>query len=190
MAVDVETWAREGLIDAVISYPQRIREVLEGDIWQEEDPRLLNLEKYSRYVRESETSIIYRRQDFNFTPPMKDSRGILKGPISPQERVDEFMVLEREYGVTVYLEIMPRLMSPAEYRERALELYGYGCEHISLWDTYNRVPRKVHWSMIRRLGHKEELASYDSGEGTYYRTVRLLKIGGKDVSRYMPAWGG
>ena len=56
--------------------------------------------------------------------------------------------------------------------------------------TYNRVIRKVDWTMLRRLGHKEELRSYDSGEGTWYRLCRTMRIGGRDVSRYLPAWGG
>lgn len=190
VAEDLETWAKEGLITAIISYPQRIREVLKGDIWQAGNPQLLDLEKYHKYALESPQTIIYRRQDFNFMPPMEDSRGVLRGPATQQERVEEFMRLEKEYGVTVYLEIMPRHMTTAEYRERALELYNCGCGHISLWDTYNRVPCKPEWTMMRRLGHKDELASYSSGEGELFRDVRILKIAGKDVSRYKPAWGG
>lgn len=190
VGVDLETWAKEGLITAVISYPQRVREVLRGDIWQTEAPELIDLDRYRRYVREAESGIIYRRQDFNFMPPMEDSRGIPRGPASQQERVAEFMELEKLYGVTVYIEIMPRTMPNEEYRDRALELYRCGCGHISLWDTYGRVPRKVEWSMLRRLGHKDELASYTDGEGDTYRKVRILKVGGKDVSRYKPAWGG
>ena len=81
-------------------------------------------------------------------------------------------------------------MSTEEYRDRALELYGCGAERISLWDTYNRAPRKRPWTMISRLGHKQELASYDSGEGTLYSVQRILKVAGKDISRYLPAWGG
>lgn len=190
VALDLETWARERLITAVISYPQRIREVLKGSVWQDEDPHKLDLEKYRRYVREAEESIIYRRQDFHTLPPMEDSQGIPRGPATQEERVKEFMELEKLYGVTVYLEIMPRTMSTEEYRQRALELYRAGCNHISLWDTYSRAPRKIDWSMLRRLGHKEELENWDSGENVYFRTCRTMRIDGKDVSRYLPAWGG
>jgi len=186
---DLETWAKEGLIDTVISYPQRIREVLRGDVWRDGDPEHLDPDKYERYMRGAPESIIYRRQDFQFMPPMEDSRGVLRGPKDQAERVAEFMALER-YGVTVYLEIMPRYMPAEEYRKRALELYGCGCGHISLWDTYGRVPNKVQWSMIRRLGHKDELSCWSDGRGEYYSYHRLLRIGDKDVSRYVPAWGG
>ena len=190
VALDLEAWARENLITAVISYPQRIREVLKGDVWQDSTHKKLDLEKYSRYVREAEESIIYRRQDFNTIPPMEDSQGILRGPADQAERVREFMELEKRYGVTIYIDIMPRSMSPEEYRQRALELYRAGCEHISLWDTYGRAPMKIDWSMLRRLGHKDELEHYDSGEGVYYRTCRTMRIADRDVSRYLPAWGG
>lgn len=190
VGVDLETWAKEGLIHAVISYPQRIRELLEGDVWQDDNKERLDLEKYAAYVRNSPERSIFRRQDFRFMPPMADSHGVLQGPATMEERVAEFMELENKYGVTVYLEIMPRFMTPEEYKERALELYRCGCNHISLWDTYARVPRKADWSMIGRLGHKDELEHFESGEGTLFSKARLLKIGGKDVSRYIPAWGG
>jgi len=44
--------------------------------------------------------------------------------------------------------------------------------------------------MVRRLGHKDELPGYDSGEDELFTNYRLLKIGGQDISRYIPAWGG
>ena len=71
-----------------------------------------------------------------------------------------------------------------------MELYELGAEHLSFWDTYNRVPNRVQWSMISRLGHKEELKDFTDGNGELYSYRRIMKIGGKDVSRYLPAWGG
>ena len=44
--------------------------------------------------------------------------------------------------------------------------------------------------MVRRLGHKDELPGYESGEGELYSIHRILKIGGQDISRYLPCWGG
>ena len=189
IAVDVEEWAKQGLITAIISYPQRIREVLEGDLWQDEAHTKLDLDKYYEYVR-GERSSIRHSGDVDFVEPWPDSRGVLKGPKDQKERVQEFMEIEKKYGVTVYLEIMPRFMSTAEYRRRAMELYELGAEHLSFWDTYNRVPNRVQWSMISRLGHKEELKDFTDGNGELYSYRRIMKIGGKDVSRYLPAWGG
>ena len=135
IAVDVEEWAKRGLITAIISYPQRIREVLEGDLWQEENPELLDLDKYYEYVRGPRSSIRHSG-DVDFVEPWPDSRGVLQGPKDQKERVQEFMEIEKKYGVTVYLEIMPRWMSPAEYQRRALELYELGAEHLSFFLGY------------------------------------------------------
>jgi hypothetical protein len=190
VAADLETWAKEGLITAIVSYPQRIRERLEGDIWVGEPGGEIDLKKYAKYVRESDENPILRRGDFNTLEPMADSRGVPRGPADQKERVAEFMKLEKEYGVKVYIEIMPRIMPTLEYKARALELYDAGAERISLWDTYCRVMSRGTWSMIRRLGHKDELPGFESGEGVYYSVHRLLKVGDKDVSRYIPAWGG
>lgn len=187
---DLETWAKEGLISAVISYPQRIREILGDSVWKEGDPTHIDLEKYTDYYRHSPKSVIFRKQDFEFMEPMPDSQGVLQGPATQAERVKEFMELENKYGVTVYLEIMPRHMSPEEYKRRALDLYKNGCGHISLWDTYGRVLNRREWTMMRRMGHIEELENYTSGEGELFRDIRLLTIAGDDVSRYVPAWGG
>ncbi len=189
VGVDVAQWAKEGLISTVISYPKRARERLAGDVWQGEPGGLIDLEKYADYIRTSRSAPILHQGDFNFKEPFADSRGVLQGPASQQERVAEFMALE-QYGVRVYFEIMPRFMSPMDYVARAAELYDAGANGISLWDTCCRVPMKGVWSMIRRLGHKDELAGYDSGEGVYFSEHRFLKVGDKDVSRYLPAWGG
>ena len=81
-------------------------------------------------------------------------------------------------------------MPPEEFRDFALELYRYGCERFSLWDTYSRVPNRVQWSMVRRLGHKAELQSFSDGEGEFWRVLPIVTIGGQDVSRYVPSFGG
>ncbi len=189
--IDAAQWAKEGLVTAIISYPQVFREVLEGDVWQEgAEKRLLDLDKYHKHALESPKSIILRRSDDIKVVQIPDSKGMPQGPDGQKERIAQFMELEKLYGVKVYIEIMPRRMSPIEYRDRALEIYAAGGERISLWDTYNRVPIRTEWSMMRRLGHKEELASYGSGEGEFYSRHRVLRIGDKDVSRYLPIWGG
>lgn len=186
---DFVTWAKEGLISSAISYPQFIREDLNGDVWQDDNPGHIDLEKYTKFVNEKESLPIYRRHDFRELAPMADSRGVLQGPADMKARIAEWMELEEKYGVKVYFEIMPRHLSPMEYKERALELYDLGAERISLWDTYQRAPYHVPWSLVRRMGDKEGLKDFDSGEGVYYSWHRLLRIADLDTSRYMPGWG-
>jgi len=52
------------------------------------------------------------------------------------------------------------------------------------------VPHRILWTMMRRAGHRDELASYPSGEGELYSYHRITKYSDMDVSRYAPAWGG
>ena len=85
---------------------------------------------------------------------------------------------------------MPRITTPEEVLELAKEMYHCGAERFSMWDTYNRVPSRLYWSVARHLGHKEELDTWDCEDGTRYRLHRVLKYGDMDYSRYMPTWGG
>ena len=59
-----------------------------------------------------------------------------------------------------------------------------------MWDTYNRVPVRSQWSMAGRLGHKDELKDFDTGEGVLFSHHRYLKVGGQNMSMYLPIWGG
>lgn len=189
IGLDPEALASEGLINAFLSYPQRVREILADHIWKDEDHTHLDLSKYHDYALESSEPIISRKSNLIVAPPMADSRGIMQGPVGLKERVDELMALEKKYGIPVYLDVFPRVMPPLEFRDRILEMYQCGVERFSLWDTYDRVPFKVNWSLMRQIGHKEKLADY-RGEGEYYSYHRVLKYGESDVSRYYPSWGG
>ena len=42
--------------------------------------------------------------------------------------------------------------------------------------------------MLRRLGHREELAGWDDGEGVYHRAVPLRSVGGYVLDKYPPHW--
>ena len=188
LGLDFEQWAKEGLIDVVISYQLQIRENLTGDVWQDGQAGLLDLEKYARAVRQSDTALTERIGDFRFVANIETDFG-RSFYVPLEERVRQFQRLETLYGVEVFHDIMPRQLSCEEYRRRALELYGCGAQRISLWDSYCRAPARATWSMARRLGHQEELPGYDSGEGTLWQNHRLLSVRGINVSVYPPNWG-
>ena len=189
VGLDVERWAREGLVDAVISYPQRVHELLDGDVWVDDARERIDVEKYTNYVR-THYHVNMRPCDFETIEPIVNYRGELCGPSDQRERVEDWMRLEKEHGVKVYFEILPRHMSVEEYRARALDIYNSGADGIALWDTYSRAVVKSTWSAVRRLGHKETLADMDLGEGELYRTLFMLKIGEHDLNRFNPDWGG
>ena len=85
---------------------------------------------------------------------------------------------------------MPRQLSNEEFKRRALDLYRSGAERISLWDAYCRAVPKAMWSTVSKLGHKDELAQMDVGEGAYYRRFRIYRLASADFNRYNPFWGG
>ncbi|MBO7171227.1 MAG: hypothetical protein J6W28_08640 [Clostridia bacterium] len=189
VGIDVEELAKEGLIDAIISYPHRIYEKLDGDVWQDEGKTRIDLEKYSKYVRQVDFAVA-RSCDFTSLPPFDNQRGEKYGPADLDACVQEWMSIEERYGTKVYIDIMPRHMENEEFKQRALRLYKSGAERIGLWDTYERVFFRAAWSTSGRLGHKEELASMEVGEGEYYRRFRIYRYGEKDFNRYSPNFGG
>lgn len=182
VGLDMEAWAKQGLVQRIVSDERRIREILPEELLKD---NIIDLEKYKTYVRESTEPVIRYDYDCIFEP-LADSKGILRGPKDQKERISEFVELEK-YGVTVYIEIMPRAMTTDQIKEKALEIYEAGCDHIGLWDTYSRVNRKVEWNMWKKLGHKEELCGLND---KFYRKIRLNRLGDKNVRTYKPMWGG
>ena len=102
--------------------------------------------------------------------------------------VEYFGRLTQGTPVKYYPEVMPRRMSPEEYRQRALQYYAAGADGLCFWDTNGRDPYKKEWSMIRRLGHWKDLAQWDDGEGMFFRSLKLRSVGGYVVDRYPPHW--
>ena len=189
VGLDIEQWAKEGLIDAIISYPVRFHEMLPDEVWKDEAHTRIDLEKHTQFVRTKGGATIHLG-DFELIPPIENSRGELCGPDGQKEHVAEWMALEKKYGVKIYIEIMPRQLPNEEFKRRALDLYNCGAERIALWDTCCRAEPRAMWVAAGRLGHKEELADMDVGEGEYYHRFRVYRTVNSDFSRYEPFWGG
>lgn len=184
-ALDCEQLAKEGLVDALICYPQRYRERLKSEYFANGH---YDVEKYSQYVYSTMERPFIRDYDTVTPPkPYPDSQGVPQGPESVAECCAQWMALEETYGVKVYMEIMPRVMPPEEMRTRALELYDAGIKRIALWDTYGRVPCSAMWALTRWLGHKEELKDLP---GPFFTSGRVKELCGLDITRCHPCWGG
>lgn len=190
LGVDVEGWAKQGLIDKIVVYPMLIDEDLSGDIWQDEEKTRIDLKKYEEFAMSSEELVVSRRASFEYPhveifPPYEGEGD----PATDEERVAQWRALTEKYGIKVYHDIQPRQMPAKELQRRALELYQRGAENFSLWDTYGRILNRAMWTMASRLGHKEEIASCSDGEGELYTTYRLISLGGENISIYLPFWG-
>ncbi|MSP11996.1 MAG: hypothetical protein EXR62_03445 [Chloroflexi bacterium] len=131
--LDVATWAREGLVDFLISNP-----------WH--------------------------------------------GP--PELDIASFMAATQDTTCQVYAEMLPRKMPPEEYRQRAMANYTLGVAGLAFWDTdtENRLALKDQWSMVRRLGHEEQLAGWTGDQWPAYRQVPLHTLGGHTMDKYSPYW--
>ncbi len=186
VGLDIEGWAKEGLVNRIVSDERRIREILPPDIMENGK---INLKKYTSYTNSSLDEPILYEYDRIFEPRV-DSKGKLCGPKSNTERIKEFMELENKYGMTVYIEIMPRSMSVEHIVEKAHEIYDAGCGHIGLWDTYGRTRRRSEWNMWRSIGHKDELDEILKAQDSLRTVVRLIELDGKNIRTYMLTWGG
>ena len=176
-ALDPEEWAKQGLVDAIISYPRAMYEVLDGDIWRDEAHTRLDLDKFRAYVRSASGELVLDPDLHN-----RESQ-IIPG------RVAEFTELERKYGVKVYFTVMPRIMPPAEFVSFVEAMYRLGAERFSLWDTEGRAAAVAMWSVVRRLGHKEQVLAGEADDGENYRYYRMLTLANRQESRFKSLWG-
>ncbi len=63
-----------------------------------------------------------------------------------------------------------------------------GVRDFCVWDTDDYKPWTRLWRFLSRLGHTEEITGFDITK--YARTCRVNVLGGMQVGRYLPWWGG
>ncbi len=99
-----------------------------------------------------------------------------------------FIRLTKGTPCRLALDILPRAMPPEDYMRRVYALYAAGVENLCFWDTYSRTNFDRSWSILRRLGHKEELTQWaQSGSPAVEKPQgRLVRIGDWDWSYDTP----
>ena len=110
---------------------------------------------------------------------------------------EHYAGLTRDTPCKLHMNVMPRHMSPREYRERALAYYDAGADGLLFWDTYQRHDATSQWETVRRLGHIEELRSRveRAAEGAAQATeseprlLTLRMLGGHSMLPYSPYRG-
>jgi len=189
VGIDAKQWSKEGLIDTIITYPQRNFEHLDGDIWQEGKEYRIDLDKYTDYVVHNGRNV-YTHISWieDFQPGFTNYRGEICGPSTEKERIGEWMALEEKYGVKIYIELMGRYHTNERLKELVLNFYENGAERIGMWDSCGRAPRTAMWNIGAKCGHKDELAAMDAKAD--YKVYWIRRLAGNDVSRYDPFWGG
>ncbi|MFN0168993.1 MAG: family 10 glycosylhydrolase [Bryobacteraceae bacterium] len=92
-----------------------------------------------------------------------------------------FLRVTRGTSCKMALSLLPRKMSPEEYRRRAKMHYDAGVENLFFWDTFERNDFSPSWSALRRLGHREEV-----GKPLERPHSMLRKVGDWDLSYATP----
>jgi hypothetical protein len=100
--------------------------------------------------------------------------------------IDYFVRLVKNTNCKLYAEMMPRKMSPEDYRGKAIEMYKKGVDGLSFWDTNSRHPNLKQWSMISRLGNKNILNSIDDGNETFFKVLTIKNLNGFRMDKYTP----
>jgi len=99
-----------------------------------------------------------------------------------------FYDITRGTNCKLALNLMPRQLSPDQYRRRASALYQAGSEHLFFWDSNARNDFGPSWDVLRRLGHRKELEEWvKKGKPEYETTTsKLTKLGDWDLSYVTP----
>jgi len=87
--------------------------------------------------------------------------------------------LVRGTTVKLYPDLYPRRQPPAASLHSGQTLYDLGCDGMALWDTYSRVYRISEWAMMKRIGHRDDLARWrEQGRGNdYFRVLDFEWLG-------------
>ena len=110
---------------------------------------------------------------------------------SDPAQLEPFVAATQGTACTLAPNVMPRHMSPKDFRRMAHMLYGTGAEHLFFWDCAGpsgRANYRPSWNALRRLGQREEIAAWvQAGEpdlGDW--TVPLRRLGGWDMTVIAP----
>ena len=104
------------------------------------------------------------------------------------DQIEPFVKVVEGSQVEMAANVMPRQMSPEEFRRNASMLYGAGVERLFFWDCNGRCNYKPSWNALRRLGHVEEFEGWRaSGEPDLGAPLtRLRTLGGWHMGAIAP----
>lgn len=180
--LDIEGWAREGLIDSVCQADMETWEDL-TDCMSEEDPSLIDLTKYEKQVEDR--CVIKRSFGTNVDKVCR--------------HMAEYLALEETYGVRVY-HVLPwvNTLSMPEYMEKLMQMKASGAKRFLAWNTNHLMSNLPEYHTVTRIGNESaaRAASLVSGEdvaaeaGALQRYIRVLSLEGADMSQFYPNWRG
>ena len=104
------------------------------------------------------------------------------------DQIAPFVDVVKGTSVVMAPNIMPRQMSPEDFRRNASMLYGAGAENLFFWDCNGRCTYKPSWNALRRLGHRDEIEAWKAdGEADLGAPlVPLRTLGGWHMGAIAP----
>ena len=165
---DVETWAKEGLIDSVSQGLMKHYEVLDGCLGAD---GLIDLQKYAE--KKGKEPVLRRYYG-------DDEQTVVSG-------LHDFMRIAEQYDIEFFA-ALPWENKPYEYHlALAKALYEAGARKFICWNANHIVERPPVLAAVKRAGEKEKLF----GEQPPLRRLhRVLAVGGRDISEFNPNWRG
>ncbi len=105
-----------------------------------------------------------------------------------QRGVAYWVELTKGTACKLALNIMPRQMSPEDYRRKAEALYAAGVENLFYWDCNGRATYNFAWDSLRRLGHREEIQAWMQAGEPDLEPERMIfnELGGWDMNYDTP----
>lgn len=171
--LDVERFAKEGLIDGVIQSKMKVWEEVD-DLLAEDG--LIDLKKYEE---KANSKFIYRR--FYLNEPNMIAEGI-----------PAYRAIADKYNIDFYSEIQwENSVGAEDFVKAEKKIYESGGKGISLWDCYPlRTIRPAEWNAVSHLGDHEVVAAMSEDETAYHTIHKVLSFGGRDMRYMHPCWRG
>jgi hypothetical protein len=173
--VDVERWAKEGLITGVVQTNMTIWEDLSlpGILAQD---GLIDLEAYTRLAN---SEYVIKRTHGN-------------DPHLTQAGLPEYRRLADTYGLRLFSELQwENTVKPEDYLAAAKGIYRCGGQSIGLWDCYPpRVFVLSEWDTVRRIGNAEETLALPEDPAHWHRIHKILSYKGMDIRHASANWRG
>ena len=94
------------------------------------------------------------------------------------ETIQAYARLAKGTRTKIIADIYPRYQLPRQFRDVAMTYYNAGADGLAFWDSYTRYYRTSGWAFGKRLGHRADLARWESKGDNYFRMVLLKKPDG------------